>query len=322
MKLRIGILFLLLTKLSISYSASPIDADAYAYRVPILKGLTTNPIIRIKIAASTNNESTQIKELVCKMDASQLSDIEKISVYSSPKELFENLQTLGSIQPNKSKFRIPVSGLSTNTSQNIWVSIQLTAQAKMTNKIAFVCQSLVDASNNLHPIKQMDGPFSWYSGIAVRKAGEDQVNTYRIPGLVKTSKGTMIAVYDNRYKTSKDLPGNIDVAMSRSLDKGFSWEPMNVIMDMGEPNENNGVGDPAVLYDSVTHTIWAAAMWSKGNRAIADSKPGLSQDTTAQFVLVNSKDEGLTWSKPYSITASIKNPIWHIFFKDQVLVFK
>jgi sialidase-1 len=43
----------------------------------------------------------------------------------------------------------------------------------------------------------------------------------------------MIAVYDNRYTGTGDLPGNIDVGMSRSIDGGKTWEPMKVIMDMG-----------------------------------------------------------------------------------------
>ena len=60
--------------------------------------------------------------------------------------------------------------------------------------------------------------------------------------------------------------------------------------------------------------IWVAALWSKGNRSIAGSLPGISPDTTGQFVLVSSDDDGLTWSAPYTITPQIKNPKWHLFF--------
>jgi sialidase-1 len=149
----------------------------------------------------------------------------------------------------------------------------------------------------------------------VRKAGQDEVHTYRIPGVIKTNNGTLIAVYDVRYNTSRDLPGHIDVGMSRSLDDGNSWEPMRIIMDMGAPHENNGVGDPAILYDPNTNTIIVAALWSKGNRSITGSKPGLSPDSTGQLVLSTSTDDGVSWSTPFSITPQVKDPQWHLFFQ-------
>lgn len=78
------------------------------------------------------------------------------------------------------------------------------------------------------------------------------MNTYRIPGILQTNQGTLIAVYDIRYNNSADLPGNIDVGMSRSLDSGRTWQPMKIIMDMGEPHNQSGIGDPSILFDPVT----------------------------------------------------------------------
>src|SRR5699024_8761331 len=71
-------------------------------------------------------------------------------------------------------------------------------------------------------------------GIALRQRGEDDVHTYRIPGLVTTNKGTLIAAYDIRYESSADLQGDIDVGINRSTNGGESWEAMQVIMDMDE----------------------------------------------------------------------------------------
>jgi sialidase-1 len=89
---------------------------------------------------------------------------------------------------------------------------------------------------------------------------------------------------------------------------------MKTIMDMGAPHDNNGIGDPAVLFDPNTKKIWVAALWSKGNRSIAGSLPGIAPDTTGQFVLVSSGDDGRTWSAPYTITPQVKEPRWHLFF--------
>jgi sialidase-1 len=90
---------------------------------------------------------------------------------------------------------------------------------------------------------------------------------------------------------------------------------MKAVLDMGGPLENSGVGDPAILFDPVTNTTWVAALWSKGNHSIAGSGPGLSPDETGQIVVCSSADDGLTWSKPYSITPQVKNPAWRLFFQ-------
>jgi sialidase-1 len=159
--------------------------------------------------------------------------------------------------------------------------------------------------------------------IEVRAAGQDNCDTYRIPGMVTTKEGTLIAVYDNRYTRSKDLQEHIDVGMSRSTDGGETWEPMQVIMDLGEwggkPEYLNGVGDPSVLYDPNTHTIWVAALWMHGfdrdQMTWWASQPGMEPSQTGQFLLVKSTDDGKTWSDPINITKQIKNPDWQLLLQ-------
>jgi sialidase-1 len=68
------------------------------------------------------------------------------------------------------------------------------------------------------------------------------------------------------------------------------------------------------LFDPIAKRLWVSALWSKGNRSIAGSLPGLSPDTTGQFVVVSSDDDGRTWTTPKTITPEIKDPKWHIFF--------
>jgi len=160
--------------------------------------------------------------------------------------------------------------------------------------------------------------FAYRPAKVVRAAGQDDCDTYRIPGIVTTGKGTLIAVYDNRYNNSKDLQEDIDVGMSRSTDGGQTWEPMRVIMDMGEwggnPERLNGIGDPAVLYDYTSGTIWVAALWISGfsetDMLWWTSKPGMKPTETGQFMLTKSTDDGLTWSEPINITEQIKDPAW------------
>lgn len=174
-------------------------------------------------------------------------------------------------------------------------------------------------------------------GIGVRHAGDDGVAAYRIPGLVTTNKGTLLGVYDVRRNSSVDLQEAIDIGVSRSTDKGQTWERMRIAMTFagegGLPDAQNGVGDPSILVDKQTGTIWivAARTFGMGNlRAWNNSRPGMSVDDTAQLMLVRSDDDGKTWSKPVNITEQVKDPSWHfllqgpgrgITMKDGTLVF-
>lgn len=153
-------------------------------------------------------------------------------------------------------------------------------------------------------------------GYAVRLPGDDKAKSYRIPGIVQTTRGNLIAAYDVRYDHSGDLPANIDVGISRSTDGGQSWEPMRVAIDMGNDPKHghDGVGDPAILVDPTTGRIWIASLWSHGNRGWNGSGPGIKPEETGQLVLAHSDDEGKTWSKPVNITAQMKDPEWRLFF--------
>jgi sialidase-1 len=151
----------------------------------------------------------------------------------------------------------------------------------------------------------------------IRKQGQDGVHTYRIPGLATTNKGTLIAVFDMRHQNGGDLPANIDVGMMRSTDDGATWSPVSRIIDFDKEvpeSRGNGVGDPAILVDRQTGTIFVAALWSKGNRAWNGSGPGMSPDETGQLVIVKSVDDGMTWSTPINITSQVKDPAWRLCF--------
>lgn len=198
---------------------------------------------------------------------------------------------------------------------HLLVSVRLKDSADVDQTLQVSCPA-VTIGGKRYELSNNEKPITLRIGHALRRAGDDGVNTYRIPGLATTTAGSLIAVYDVRYRNGGDLPGDIDVGMSRSTDGGRSWQPMQVIMDMGDDPKwrYDGIGDPAVLVDANRGTIWVAAIWSHGDRAWHRSGTGLTPDETGQFVLVRSDDDGQTWSEPINITQQVKRPEWNLCF--------
>lgn len=283
--------------------------------LPVLTNQTSNPYSLIYIQVPQNVVGKKITKIGCLLSNETVGDIEKIQVYQGNLTFSEALPLMATQTTIATTFEIPVNITLQAGANYIWLNVQLKINPSLTSKLDLKVNKIIDELGAAITISASANPTTKYQGITLKKAGEDGINTYRIPGIITTDKGTLIAVYDNRYVNSGDLPGNIDVGMSRSNDGGKTWQVMKVIMDMGAPHDQNGIGDPTILFDPITKKIWVASLWSKGNHSIAGSGPGLSPDQTGQFVLVNSSDDGLTWSAPINITAQVKNPIWKILFQ-------
>lgn len=203
-----------------------------------------------------------------------------------------------------------------------WVSIEMQPTAALHTTFNIALREALGDNNPLTvenvgqptPLRRM--------GIGVRHAGDDGVSAYRIPGLVTTNRGTLLGVYDVRHNSSVDLQEYVDVGLSRSTDGGRSWEPMRLPMAFGEtgglPKAQNGVGDPSILVDTKTNTVWIVAAWTHGmgnQRAWWSSQPGMDYDHTAQLMLVKSEDDGQTWSEPINITSQVKKPEWYFLLQ-------
>lgn len=312
---RTGILLLFtLAVFAVSATAvSDIRVSGETLIAPLMKGEAASPHTRLRVEVPAGS-SFKLTDVTTHLNASTLETIEELHLISTGAEDSFSASHLasGSTKALSAETSVPFDVELQPGVHYLWLAATVSHHADIDQTLRIHAISLHGADGTAYPIDA--SAVESRLGIALRKPWDDKVHSYRIPGIATTNKGTLIAVYDNRYEHVGDLPANIDVGMSRSTDGGHTWEPMKVIMDMGEPHENNGVGDPSILVDPATNTIWVAALWSKGNRSIAGSKPGLSPDTTGQFVLAYSNDDGLTWSEPFSITEQVKNPIWHLYF--------
>ena len=172
--------------------------------------------------------------------------------------------------------------------------------------------------------------------MALRQPGQDGVHTSRIPGLVTSTKGTLLALYDARNERDDDLQGDIDIAINRSEDGGRTWQPMQTVLDMKEwgglPQKYNGVSDGCILSDDFTGDLYVIGLWMHGVldpktgkwiENLTDtstvwnhqwrahgSQPGYGVKQSSQFLISKSTDDGLTWSEPRNITRQVKKEKW------------
>lgn len=203
-----------------------------------------------------------------------------------------------------------------------WVSLEMQPSASLQTKVTADITS-VKADGKENPTKLVsDKNIERRMGIGVRHAGDDGSAAFRIPGLVTTNKGTLLSVYDVRYNSSVDLQEHIDIGLSRSTDGGKTWEKMRLPLAFGEydglPAAQNGVGDPSILVDTKTNTVWIVAAWTHGmgnQRAWWSSHPGMDLNHTAQLVMAKSTDDGKTWSAPINVTEQVKLPEWYFLLQ-------
>lgn len=174
-----------------------------------------------------------------------------------------------------------------------------------------------DGTKLLSPMKA-----SYRAAYPIHRQGEVDCHTTRIPGIARTNKGTLLAVYDLRYNSSRDLQEHMDIGLSRSTDGGQTWEKPQPIMDMGEfggtSQKENGCSDPNILVDPASGRIFVTAVWTHGKPGTHQwrgkgSEPGFGIHQSSQFMMVTSDDDGESWSAPRNLTKELKKEEWHLF---------
>ncbi len=302
--------------------------------IPVLILKKDNPVVGLQIVVKGRGEAKKVTSL--KIDLKGTTDpgaVKAVRVLSSRGEMTAGAgEIFGEARLSGNEWICEGKATLGSGENYFWVSVELNTNADMDGRVdARVLGVVFEDGETLVP--QVISPEgNQRIGYAVRQRGDDGSKAFRIPGLATTNKGTLIGVYDVRYRTGGDLPGDIDVGMSRSTDGGQTWDPMKAIMDMGNDPKwrYDGVGDPAVLVDRGNGRIWVVGTWSHGNRSWHGSGQGMSPEETGQLMLAYSDDDGLTWSKPINITKQVKKPEWHfllqgpgagITMKDGTIVF-
>lgn len=126
------------------------------------------------------------------------------------------------------------------------------------------------------------GESSVVTQVDVFTGGRNGYHTYRIPALVVTTKGTVLAFCEGRKNNAKDY-GDIDLLLKRSHDGGRSWSEQVVLYEEGKGADIT-IGNPCPIVDKqgVIHLLF-----TRDNKRLFYTK---------------SMDDGQTWSKPQEHT--------------------
>lgn len=319
--------------------AAPVKVIMKQPVLPVLTLKEANPVLRLQFVKPVVGDCS-IREIVCSLKGTtDLQDIEHIRLYASDaKGRLAVEHPL--ISPRQAAETVCFENpfvLKEDTTV-VWVALKLKDRVDLSHRIRLTCSSVKTAEENAEIL--LDGAWAdLRPGVAVRRYGQDGVNTSRIPGITTSKEGTLLAVYDARHETSRDLQGDIDIALNRSLDGGETWQPMQIVLDMktwgGLPEKYNGVSDACVLVDEGSGAIYVAGLWMYGvldgetgkwvegltqdstrwmhQWQARGSQPGLEVKETSQFLITKSTDEGQTWSEPVNITRNTKRPEWWLY---------
>jgi len=135
------------------------------------------------------------------------------------------------------------------------------------------------------------------------KAADGHYLIYRIPALW-TAPGKPLLAFAEGRSSGRRAAGNIDIVLRRSFDGGQTWEPLQVVADLG----HDFCGNPCVVYDPAKDRLWLAFTRSRGSDVEEAITSGKAPGT--QVWLTSSADGGATWSKPIDISSAARKPSW------------
>jgi sialidase-1 len=133
--------------------------------------------------------------------------------------------------------------------------------------------------------------------------GTNNYHSYRIPSIVKTNNGTLVAFAEGRRWNNSDW-GDINLVYKRSTDNGNTWSGLMEVIGAG----NGTWGNPTAVYDwnqGANGRIWLFMNWHAGTHTSISTI-----DTWGERKVYTSysDDHGLTWSAPQDRTSTLLPP--------------
>ncbi|MEO8416392.1 MAG: sialidase family protein, partial [Ginsengibacter sp.] len=139
--------------------------------------------------------------------------------------------------------------------------------------------------------------------IPVFVSGTDGYKSYRIPAIVATTGGSLLAFAEGRVHDSGDF-GDIDIVMKKSMDKGKTWSGLRRVLDADSLQAGNCA--PVVDTDDPAYPQGRIFLfYNTGNNHEGEVRKG---NGLREVWYKTSTDSGETWSDAVNITTEVHRP--------------
>ncbi len=287
---------------------------------PIMKRAVYNPVLALDVHTEGIDKPKKLDKVTFTVSAPR--QIAKITLRSGDVNGmdFKDSIEYGSAKPDADgKVVIRCKETLQGGENYLWLDVEPAAKATVGSLITVkgikVTADGKEYTPEMQPVSQRVGVMLAMPGEAVGnqpdKAEARPCTAFRIPGIIRTEKGSLVACFDARYGHEGDLCADIDVATVRSTDGGQTWTLPEVSFDAG-PGGTNGCGDPCILQDKKGR-IWMQALVCHfgGGASLNVSKTGFGKNETGQWGMVYSDNDGKTWCKEYmNVTKQVKKDEW------------
>jgi sialidase-1 len=139
--------------------------------------------------------------------------------------------------------------------------------------------------------------------VQVFVSGTEGHKSYRIPAIIRTPGGDLLAFCEGRVHDAADF-GDINMVMKRSADQGVTWGAIQTVVDY----ESLQAGNPAPVVDLTDPAFPQGRIflfYNTGNNHESEVRKG---NGLREVWYKTSTDGGFTWSEPVNITTQTHRP--------------
>ncbi len=272
--------------------------------IPAGRGNTDEVLLRIKVQTQGASNPLNLNTITVNLEGtSNLNDIDSLRlIYTG---LNQDLSAMSQIRypavvPNEGNISFDISQTLFHGNNYFWLVCDVDTLATESNLLDAQCVNISIGGNETYTPNNAS-PSGNKSIILEHQAlfvsGTENVHTFRIPAMVTTTSGTLIAATDARIDNSGDLggTGNIDIVYKRSTDNGKTWSEMLTAADF--PGVE-GASDCSMIVDRETDEIFMFYNYA---------------DETDNFQhphMIKSSDDGLSWSEYRNLNNDLYSFFW------------